>query len=197
MKDSPDKKHRAKAKRPNGGHSEAERTEIFRKYHHLLKVARLKDLAASALLLGLVALTVGLVSSGRLTASSLIMLDDVFKSAIALLATSTFVIIAIIERYRAGKRGGFSLTRKQKVHMPPGHRWARVLGWLLPKGLFDVHFAQVIADMQDEAAALDDEGKTLQRRWIVTIYHLALVWSVISFVIVVIIKRAKSLWTAL
>ncbi len=87
--------------------------------------------------------------------------------------------------------------KKARIHKPAGSLLQTVLSAVFPKKYYDLHFAQIIADMRDEANDLDSQGRTTKRRWIVFCYHLAATFTCFAFVFFSIIKRLKLMWTTL
>jgi hypothetical protein len=71
------------------------------------------------------------------------------------------------------------------------------LSSVFPKKHFKKHFEHVINEMRYEAHELDAEGRPWKRRWIVLVYHLDLALCFASFVVFSVLKRIKSIWTAI
>ncbi|MEM0946727.1 MAG: hypothetical protein AAGK37_04935 [Pseudomonadota bacterium] len=87
--------------------------------------------------------------------------------------------------------------RKRHIARAPGSFWVNLLTFLLPRKVYADHFGQTIADMRDECAALDFEGRKWQRRWISLVYHGRIVLTLCLLIVVGVLKKISKIWSAI
>ncbi|MBW4709582.1 hypothetical protein KX928_17485 [Roseobacter sp. YSTF-M11] len=88
-------------------------------------------------------------------------------------------------------------SKRSRIHKPAGHFANNLLSSLLPKKVFETHFAQHIADMRFEANELDAEGRLWKRRWLVVWYHCSIAYSAVMVPMLAAFKRIVGIWGSL
>ncbi|MEM9318274.1 MAG: hypothetical protein AAGA70_04625 [Pseudomonadota bacterium] len=133
-------------------------------------------------------------------------LDDFDTAKIRTLERLRAKIRKAAETHPAEARGGSPISRfgsfglrirNPSIVKPEGMKLERTLRFMIPKKHYEERFGQNFVDMREECNELAQSGDELERRWKSFIYQAGIVFSVVVYASVSILKRIVDMWRLL